>query len=96
MKLEYLGHACFKITLANGLVWVTDPYDGSVGLARPGVKADVTTLSHGHYDHNCLDALDALARCCPRRAHIMSAAQSSRSSSATTTTCRAQSAARTC
>ena len=58
MKLEYLGHACFKITLANGLVWVTDPYDGSVGLARPGVKADVTTLSHGHYDHNCLDALD--------------------------------------
>lgn len=58
MKLEYLGHACFKITLANGIVWVTDPYDDSIGLARPGVRADVTTLSHGHFDHNCVEALD--------------------------------------
>lgn len=58
MKLEYLGHACFKVTLSDGLVWVTDPYDGSIGLARPGVRADVTTLSHGHFDHNCVDALD--------------------------------------
>lgn len=62
MKLEYLGHACFKITLGSGLVWVTDPYDDSVGLARPGVSADVTTISHGHYDHNCVDALDGAGR----------------------------------
>lgn len=57
MKIEYIGHACFRIT-GGGMAWVCDPYDGSIGLDRPAVSADVTTLSHQHFDHNCLDALD--------------------------------------
>ena len=58
MKLEYIGHACFRLELDNGFAWVTDPYDGSIGLERPSVSATVTTLSHGHFDHNCVKALD--------------------------------------
>lgn len=62
MKLEYIGHACFRLSLDNGFSWVTDPYDGSIGLARPAVGATVTTLSHGHFDHNCVKALDGAGR----------------------------------
>ena len=39
MKLEYIGHACFRLELDNGFAWVTDPYDGSIGLERPSVSA---------------------------------------------------------
>ena len=31
MKLEWIGHACFRLTAENGTVIVTDPYDDSVG-----------------------------------------------------------------
>ena len=62
MKLEYIGHACFRLELDNGFAWVTDPYDGSIGLERPSVSATVTTLSHGHFDHNCVKALDGAGR----------------------------------
>lgn len=62
MKLEYIGHACFRLELDNGFAWVTDPYDGSIGLGRPSVSATVTTLSHGHFDHNCVKALDGAGR----------------------------------
>ena len=62
MKLKYIGHACFRLELDNGFAWVTDPYDGSIGLKRPSVSASVTTLSHGHFDHNCVKALDGAGR----------------------------------
>ena len=35
MKLEYIGHACFRLELDNGFAWVTDPYDGSIGWGAP-------------------------------------------------------------
>lgn len=57
MKLEYIGHACFNLAAEGGFSWVTDPYDGTIGLAQPAVRATVTTLSHGHFDHNCVEAL---------------------------------------
>ena len=57
MKLRWLGHSCFKITLDNGRVLVTDPFDATVGYPPLQVVADVTLSSHGHFDHNCFDAL---------------------------------------
>lgn len=52
MKLRFNGHACFTIVLDNGFTFVTDPFDASVGYARPTDHADVVTISHAHHDHN--------------------------------------------
>lgn len=57
MKLKWNGHACFTITLSNGLTIVTDPFDPSVGYQCPRDCADVVTISHGHHDHNYLETL---------------------------------------
>ena len=58
MKLKWLGHACFELTLDNGKVLVTDPYDDSVGYPPLHVRADAALSSHGHHDHNWFDALE--------------------------------------
>ena len=52
MKIEYLGHSCFKLTESTGTSIVCDPYDSSVGFKMGKVNADAVTVSHGHYDHN--------------------------------------------
>ena len=59
MKITYLGHACFQITSANGTTIITDPYT-RVGYELPaGLSADLVTVSHGHFDHNYLDGINA-------------------------------------
>ena len=58
MKLKWLGHACFELTLDNGKVLVTDPYDDSVGYPPLRVKCDAALSSHGHHDHNYFEALE--------------------------------------
>ena len=58
MKLKWLGHACFELTLDNGKVLVTDPYDDSVGYPPLRVQCDAALSSHGHHDHNCCEALE--------------------------------------
>ena len=58
MKLRWLGHSCFEITLNNGKVIVTDPYDDTVGYPPLRVRADLALSSHGHFDHNYFDALE--------------------------------------
>ncbi|MDI3299581.1 MAG: MBL fold metallo-hydrolase [Bacillota bacterium] len=50
--MRWLGHASFLVELPDGPVWVTDPPDPSVGYPEPGVRADVVTVSHEHFDHN--------------------------------------------
>jgi L-ascorbate metabolism protein UlaG (beta-lactamase superfamily) len=48
--LRWLGHECFEIKDARTVV--TDPHDGEgIGLPRPIAKADIVTVSHGHFDH---------------------------------------------
>lgn len=51
MKIDYIAHACFKITLKNGTVIVFDPFDKEIGYEFPEVKADYVICSHEHYDH---------------------------------------------
>ncbi|MBO5328260.1 MAG: MBL fold metallo-hydrolase [Clostridia bacterium] len=52
MKIEYLGHSCFKLTESTGTSVVCDPYDKAIGYELPPVAADAVTISHGHYDHD--------------------------------------------
>lgn len=54
MKIDYLGHSCFALTESTGTAVVTDPYDDSVGYAMPEVRADAVTVSHHHFDHDCV------------------------------------------
>ena len=58
MKLKWLGHSCFEITLDNGRVFVTDPYDESVGYPPLKVKADAVLSTHDHFDHNYFAAIE--------------------------------------
>lgn len=57
MKIKWLGHSCFQLTLDNGKVLVTDPYDETVGYPVPRVKCDAALSSHDHFDHNHFEAL---------------------------------------
>ena len=40
MKLKWLGHSCFELTLPGGAV-VTDPYDDTVGYPPLHVRAEI-------------------------------------------------------
>ncbi|MDO4741709.1 MAG: MBL fold metallo-hydrolase [Eubacteriales bacterium] len=51
MKLEWIGHACFRMTAQDGTVVITDPYDASVGIEMIPLEADLITMSHSHHDH---------------------------------------------
>lgn len=54
MIIEYLGHSCFALTESTGTSIVCDPYDESIGYKMSEVSADVITVSHHHYDHDCV------------------------------------------
>jgi len=55
MRIEWLGHACFK--LVSALTIITDPYDNSVGYPLPQDTCDIVTISHSHFDHNYTKSL---------------------------------------
>ena len=52
MKIEYLGHSCFKLTESTGTSVVCDPYGADVGYEMAEVNANAVTVSHHHYDHD--------------------------------------------
>jgi len=54
MKIKWLGHASFLITSDTGVTIITDPYTtgGNLSYGEIKEKADIVTVSHGHYDHN--------------------------------------------
>ncbi len=52
MRIEWIGHACFRMTAQDGTVVITDPYDESVGIRMLPLKDDLITMSHEHHDHN--------------------------------------------
>lgn len=54
MKIEYLGHSCFKLTNSAGISVVCDPYSDEIGYKMPKVEADAVTVSHRHFDHDCV------------------------------------------
>lgn len=55
MEIAWHGYSCFRLTERNSASIVTDPFNKSIGLASPRLKADVVTISHdapGHSNSN--------------------------------------------
>ena len=56
MKIQYLGHASFRLISDVGTAIICDPYKGDmVGFDMPKLSCDVVTTSHGHGDHAAVD-----------------------------------------
>ena len=56
MKIEWLGHACFRLEADSGVTVVTDPYqsgafDNALRYGPVDTEADIVTVSHDHDDH---------------------------------------------
>lgn len=56
MIITWYGHSCFKIQ-SGDLVLVTDPFAKDIGLTPPRMRADIVTVTHGHFDHNHTESL---------------------------------------
>ncbi len=56
MRIQYMGHSCFRIISEMGTAVITDPYDESAGVLS-AVSADVVTVSHHHNDHDFVEGV---------------------------------------
>ena len=57
MELTWYGMSCFRMVERGLATVVTDPFDASVGLTPPKLRADVITVSHDAPGHNNLSAV---------------------------------------
>ncbi len=55
MEIAWHGYSCFRLTERNSASIVTDPFNKSIGLASPRLKADVVTISHDAPGHSNSD-----------------------------------------
>lgn len=54
MDITWYGLSCFRIR-EGGVTVICDPYDKSVGLTLPRIRADVVTVSHERPGHNSVE-----------------------------------------
>jgi L-ascorbate metabolism protein UlaG (beta-lactamase superfamily) len=54
MDITWYGLSCFRIR-EGGITVVCDPYDRTLGLQLPKLRADIVTLSHEQPGHNSVD-----------------------------------------
>lgn len=57
MVIEWLGHACFHVTLKNGVRVLFDPYDKPTGYPEIDLETDIVITSHSHHDHSDLSGI---------------------------------------
>lgn len=57
MQIKWLGHSSFLITSKNGTKILMDPFDSTIGYNVYKGDADIVSISHHHFDHNCLKYL---------------------------------------
>src|SRR5437867_2626365 len=60
VTLEYIAHACFRVTSPSGKQLLIDPYASRVWLGYdfpPNLRADAVLISHPHYDHDGGEAM---------------------------------------
>ncbi len=55
MEIAWHGYSCFRLTERNSASIVTDPFNKSIGLTSPRLKADVVTISHDAPGHSNSD-----------------------------------------
>lgn len=58
ITIEYFGQSSFGISDSEGMKIVTDPYDPILGYTLPRISTQVLTVSHDHFDHNNVAALN--------------------------------------
>lgn len=51
MEITWYGLSCFRLR-EGGVTVVCDPYDKSIGLQLPRIRADIVTISHDRPGHN--------------------------------------------
>lgn len=56
MEITWYGMACFRLR-SRALTIVTDPFDSSLGLSMPRLRADIVTVSHEVPGHNNVPAV---------------------------------------
>jgi L-ascorbate metabolism protein UlaG (beta-lactamase superfamily) len=61
MEISWYGHACFHLKHKDMSI-VTDPYDDSLGLTMPRLKADIVTVSHTHPHHDVVNRVQGTFR----------------------------------
>ena len=54
MEITWFGHSCFRLMERSAAAIVTDPFEKSIGLVPPRLKADVVTVSHDAPGHSNL------------------------------------------
>jgi len=60
VTIEYIAHACFRLTSPAGRQVLIDPYASRVWLGYdfpPNIHADAVLISHPHYDHDGGEAM---------------------------------------
>lgn len=55
MKLTYLGHSSFLLEYDDKTKILTDPFDETVGYDVYDGTCDIVTISHHHFDHDCIN-----------------------------------------
>lgn len=57
MEIVWHGLSCFRLSERGLATVVTDPFDSSVGLPVPKLKADIVTVSHDAPGHNSTETV---------------------------------------
>src|SRR6266481_849544 len=60
VTIEYIAHACFRLTSPASKQVLIDPYASRVWLGYnfpPNIHADAVLISHPHYDHDAGEAM---------------------------------------
>ena len=60
VTIDYIAHACFRVTSPAGKQILIDPYASRVWLGYdfpPNIQADAVLISHPHYDHDGGEAM---------------------------------------
>ncbi len=61
MDISWYGLSCFRIR-EGGVTIICDPFDKSIGLALPKLRADIITVSHDRPGHNAVDRISGEAK----------------------------------
>jgi len=57
VTIQWLGHACFRLTSSQGVRIVTDPFPAVIGYPLTHPTADILLVSHEHSDHNAVETV---------------------------------------
>ena len=57
MVISWYGQACFRLQSGQKTIAI-DPFDKKIGLKPPSFSADLVLVTHSHYDHSNVGAIN--------------------------------------